>query len=49
MHWIEHVEGLILIMAPIIGIIIVVIDFSFTNLLLLLILLMEWKKANGAL
>lgn len=49
MHPLEHVEALILMVAPIIGIAVLVFDFSSTNLLLVLILLVIWKNANGAL
>ncbi len=49
MHILEHVEAAILFLAPILGIIAVVVDFSTSNFLLLLILLVVWKHANGAL
>jgi hypothetical protein len=45
----EHVEAFILIATPIAGIVALVMDFSWTNLLLLSILLVVWKIANGAL
>jgi hypothetical protein len=53
MSWIisklEHVEALILIAAPIAGIVALVMDFSWTDLILVSILLVVWKIANGAL
>lgn len=49
MHFLEHVEASILIIVPIIGILAVALDFSWTNVLLLGILLLVWKHANGAL
>ena len=49
MHWLEHVEAVILYMTPIIGIVVVILNFNPINLLLLLILLLIWKIANGAL
>ena len=47
--WLEHVEAAILALSPIAGIIAVIIDFTTVNFLLLLILLLIWKHANGAL
>ena len=49
MKWLSHVEALILVVAPIAGLFAVIVDFSGTNLLLFLILLVVWKHANGAL
>jgi hypothetical protein len=49
MHWLEHVEAAILYLTPIIGIVVVILNFNPINLLLLLILLLIWKIANGAL
>jgi len=49
MHPLEHIEALILMVAPILGIVVLVADFSSTNFLLVLILLVIWKHANGAL
>ncbi len=49
MGWLEHVEAAILYTTPFIGVTALVIDFSWTNLLLLCILLLIWKHANGAL
>ncbi len=49
MSWLEHLEAWILIVVPIAGIIAVALDFSTTNFLLLLILLILWKQSNGAL
>jgi hypothetical protein len=45
----EHAEGLIIIVAPIAGLIALIADFTWTNLLLFAILMVAWKIANGAL
>jgi len=45
----EKIEYLILAISPIAGIIAVILDFTTINFLLLLILLVLWKHANGAL
>ena len=49
MHWLEHVEAAVLYLAPIAGIVALIADFSWTNLLLFAILMVVWKHANGAL
>ena len=49
MHWLTHFEAAILYSTPLIGVVALVMDFSWTNLLLLCILLVLWKHANGAL
>lgn len=45
----EHVEGITLALAPIAGAIALIMDFSWTNLLLFSILMLVWKIGNGAL
>lgn len=47
MNWLKHVEGLTLILAPIIGIGALIADFSWSNLLLFLILMLVWKAASA--
>ena len=49
MNFLEQIEALILILTPVIAIIVVFLNFNPANFLLLLILLLVWKIANGAL
>ncbi len=49
MAWLIHFEAAILYITPIAGLVAIVVDFSWTNFLLFLILLILWKHANGAL
>jgi hypothetical protein len=49
MHFLKHVEAAILYLTPPFAIIIVIFNYNPINLLLLLILLLIWKIANGAL
>ena len=49
MSWLEHLEAWILIVAPIAGAIALYLDFTPTNSLLYLILLLGWKIGNNAL
>lgn len=39
----EGIIGLVLVLAPFVGIVIVIMDYSSTNLLLLLILFVVWR------
>lgn len=48
MRWLEHIEGVILILAPLAGITALFLDFSWQNLLLFSILMIAWKHTNGA-
>ena len=47
MKFLIYFEGLILILVPIAGIVAVIMEFGWTNLLLLCILLLAWKIANN--
>jgi hypothetical protein len=49
MKWLEHIEALVLIFAPIAGMIALVSDFSWSNLIMFSILMLVWKIGNGAL
>jgi hypothetical protein len=49
MGWLTHFEGFILAITPIIGLVALINDFTWTNVLLFSILLVVWKSANGAL
>ncbi len=49
MKWLEHIEVSILVLTPIVGIIALVNNFSWSNLLLFCILMILWKIGNSAL
>ena len=49
MHWLEHVEGIVLILAPFVGLVALILEFNPTNLLLFTIRMLLWNHANGAL
>lgn len=47
MKWIEHIEMLTLLLTPVAGVVAMIVDFSWTNLILFSILMLIWGIRNN--